>query len=215
MVRRILQIGVPNGLENSLFQLGKLLLLSLVATFGTPSVAANAVANSVGSFQVLPGNSVSLALLTVVGQCVGAGQYEQARYYTRRLLKFAYLTMGSLNVLMLLTSQWLIIPYNLSAEAAGLCLNVIRLHGVGCLWLWLLSFCLPATLRAAGDTVYVMKVAISSMLMFRIVFGYLLARNLGMGLIGVWLAMQIDWVFRSTLFIIRYRGKRWYTKALV
>ena len=106
-VKKILSVGIPSGFENGLFQLGKLLLLSMIATFGTASTAANAVGNTLGSFQCLPGNAIGLAMIAVVGQCCGAHAYDQAKFYTKKLMQIVYLCMGTLNILMLLCN-----PYN-------------------------------------------------------------------------------------------------------
>ncbi len=214
-VRKILSVGLPSGFENGLFQLGKLLLLSMIATFGTASTAANAVGNTLGSFQCLPGNAIGLAMIAVVGQCCGAHEYEQARFYTRRLMQIAYLCMGTLNILMLLCNPIITKPFNLSDEATVLARQIVAMHGAGCVLLWPMSFVLPNALRAAGDARYTMTISTFSMAAFRILFGFILAKSFGMGVLGVWLAMQIDWVFRIVCFIIRWKGGKWQTKTLV
>lgn len=215
LVKKILAVGLPNGFENSLFQLGKLVLVRMIATFGTVSIAANAVGNTFATFQVLPGSAIGLAMITVVGQCVGAKEFEQARHYVKRLMQLTYATMGPLNIVMLLFVNVLTIPFNLSAETAELARWTIIIHGVGSIFLWPLSFVLPNALRASGDAKFTMVVSMFSMVAFRVVFGVLLGAFLGMGVIGVWLAMEIDWVFRITCFIIRWQGGKWQTKALV
>ena len=215
LVRKILTVGIPNGLENGLFQLGKLLLVRMIATFGTVSIAANAVGNSIATIQCLPGSAFGLAMITVVGQCVGARRYDQARMYIRRLMTTAYLLMSSFNILLLLVNRFIVRPFLLSPETEALALQVILIHGLGAITIWPLSFVFPNALRAAGDARYTMIVSALSMLLFRVVLGHVLGQALGMGLIGVWLAMQADWVVRITCFLIRYRSGKWMTKALV
>lgn len=215
LVRKILAVGVPNGLEGGMFQLGKLVLLRLVSSFGTVSIAANAVGNSLTTLQVLPGNAIGLGMITVVGQCVGAREFGQARRYVKRLMALAYGTMGVLNVLMFLCADWLVMPYNLSAETAALAKEILFVHGIGSIFIWPMAFVLPNALRAAGDARFTMIVSIISMAVFRIISGYILASVLGMGVVGVWWAMQIDWLFRSTLWIFRFRSGTWETKGLV
>ena len=215
IIKKILAVGLPNGFENGLFQTGKLILLRLVSSFGTVSIAANAVANTVTTLQVLPGNAIGLGIITVVGRCVGAGEYKQARQYAVKLLKLTYLIMGALNVAMLLCDPIITAPFHLSQETGLLARRLIALHGAGCITIWPLSFVLPNVLRAAGDARFTMLVSSFSMLMFRIVFGYLLAQYFGLGVLGVWIAMQIDWAFRIACFVTRYRGHKWETKALV
>lgn len=215
LVRMILKVGVPNGVEGGIFQFGKLILLRLVSTFGTVSVAANAVGNSLATLQVLPGNAIGLGMVTVVGRCVGAHEFKQARYYVKRMMILAYASMSILNVVMLLGMSLLVMPYNLSPETEALAKQIIAVHGIGSIFIWPMAFVLPNALRAAGDARFTMVVSIFSMAAFRVVFGYILARNLGLGVIGVWMAMQIDWVFRSTLFLLRMKSGKWETKVLV
>jgi len=209
MVRKILSIGIPNGVENSMFQLGKILLLSIVAGLGTASITANAVANAVTSFQILPGLSVNLALVTVVSQCVGAGEYEQARYYTRKLLKYTYAFMICLNIFIILGLPFIVDMYHLSAETASMAKQVIIFYGIFACLMWPISFTLPNTLRAANDVRYTMIVGVASMWIFRIGFGILLTKYMNFGMFGVWVAMFIDWIVRSILFVIRYKGNKW------
>lgn len=214
-VKKILSVGIPSGFENGLFQLGKLLLLSMIATFGTASTAANAVGNTLGSFQCLPGNAIGLAMIAVVGQCCGAHAYDQAKFYTKKLMQIVYLCMGTLNILMLLCNPIITLPFNLSPEATVLARQIVALHGAGCVIFWPMSFTMPNALRAAGNAKYTMTVAVFSMAVFRIGFGVFLATTMGMGVIGVWIAMQIDWVFRIICFLIRWHSGKWQTKTLV
>ena len=209
MVKNILKVGVPNGIENSMFQLGKILLLSVIASFGTASITANAVANSVSSFQILPGMAVGLGLITVVSQCVGAGDYEQVRYYTRKLLKYAYVLIILLNVIIFFATPFILRLYNLSEETASLASKVFLFHGICACFLWPLSFTLPNTLRASNDARYTMIVGVCSMWIVRIGFGVVLSKYFGIEMFGVWVAMIIDWVVRITFFVIRYKGHKW------
>ena len=214
MVRDILHIGIPNGVENSMFQLGKIMLLSIVAGFGTASITANAVGNSIASFEILPGAAVGLGLITVVSRCVGAGDYEMVRHYTKKLLKYAYIASIFLNIAIILVLPYVMNIYHLSAETAAMAKQVIIFHGVNTCFIWPLAFTLPNTLRASNDVRYTMVVGVGSMWIFRIGFGILLAKYMGFGMFGVWMAMIIDWIVRSTFFIIRYNGHKWETKII-
>ncbi|MDF2673228.1 MAG: efflux family protein [Clostridiales bacterium] len=209
MIGKILHLGIPNGIENSMFQLGKILLLSIVAGFGTASITANAVANTISAFEILPSAAIGLGLITVVSRCVGAGDYEQARYYTKKLLKYAYVALIFLNAAIILVLPFLISIYNLSTETAAMAKQVIIFHGVNACIFWPLSFTLPNTLRASNDVHFTMIVGVGSMWIFRIGFGILLAKYMGLGMFGVWVAMIFDWIIRGLLFIIRYKGRRW------
>lgn len=212
VLKKILHIGIPYGMENSMFQLGKILVMSLVSSFGTVSIAANAVANSVAAFAILGGSSIGLALSAVVAQCVGANDYEQVRYYTKKLMKYSYASLVGMNLLIILILPFIIRIYNLSPETGQLAKQIITYHAVFAMMIWPLSFTLPNTLRAANDVAYCMWVAIASMWIFRIAFSYVLGQYLGLGLLGVWMAMTTDWLVRSIFFVVRYRGRRWEPK---
>lgn len=209
LIKRILYIGVPNGLENSLFQLGKILLLSLISTLGTYAIAANAVCNTLASLNALPGQAINLALLSVASMCVGAGDYKQARYYTAKLMKIAIASTAILSVAMVIFAPAIMQVYQLSPEAKTLAVQVIRWHAVMAVILWMPSFTLPNTLRAAGDVIWTMVIAIVSMWIFRIGFAYLLSSQTNLGLLGVWIAMTVDWLFRAICYCLRYKGDKW------
>lgn len=211
-VKNILKVGVPSGVENSLFHLGKILLLSVVSSFGTASIAANAIGNSVATFQILPAQAIGVGMITVVSQCVGARDFQGARAYTKKLMKWAYISMLVLNILIVLALPLILRLYNVSDEASHLAKIVLWLHGGLGVLLWPLSFTLPQALKAAGDTAFVMIVAVASMWIFRICTGVWLAKYVGLGLLGVWLAMFVDWIGRIVVFVIRYRGDRWLQK---
>lgn len=209
MVLRILRLGVPSGLENSMFQLGKIVLLSLVATFGTSSIAANAVGNSVSAFQSLAGMAMSMAMVAVISRCVGAGDEEQIRYYIRKLMLICYVVMLAANVMLFLLLPLILRAYNLSAETMTMARQVLMLHGSFCCLIWPLSFTLPNALRAANDVRFSMIVSVASMWLFRVICGVLFATALGMGMFGTWVAMIVDWVIRSVFFVHRIRTGGW------
>lgn len=215
LLKKILYIGVPNGLENSMFQLGKILVLSIVTSFGTASIAANAVSNNVATFAVLPGMSVGFAILTVGAQCVGAGDYEQVRYYTKKLMKIVYVSLFVANILVVLAVPYIIKIYGLSAEASQYAHKILIYHSICAVTIWPLSFSLPNTLRAAADVTYTMILSIISMWIFRIGFSVVLGVYCHMGVFGVWVAMTIDWLFRAVCFSIRYLRGKWKHAALV
>lgn len=209
MMKRILRIGIPNGLENSFFQLGRVIVVSVIATFGTVQIAANAVANNLDSLGCIPGQAMSLAVITVVGQCIGAGDIKQAVYYTKKLLSITYAIMIALNVTILAALSWILKIYNLSEETIHLAAVLVIIHNATAMILWPLSFTLPNALRAANDVKFPMIVSIFSMLTFRIAFSYILGSSFGLGAIGVWIAMILDWTFRVICFVLRFRSGKW------
>lgn len=215
MIKNILRIGVPNGLENGMFQVGKILVQGLIATFGTAAIAANAVANNLACMAIIPGSAIGLAMITVVGQCVGANDFEQAKRYTVRLTGLTYLCMAALNLLILISSTFLIGIYQLSPETSRIAIELIVFHCFACAVIWPAAFTIPNGLRAANDVRFTMLTSIFSMWIFRIGFSYILGQWLNMGVLGVWVAMSIDWVFRAILFVVRlYRGKWMYRQIL-
>ena len=198
-----------------MFQVGKLLVSSLTATFGTAAIAANAVANSIAGFANIPGIAIGLAMVTVIGRCIGAGEKEQAKYYSKRLMGLAYLGMAASNVTLLLGVRPLTSCFRLSAEAYGITVELLTVFAVLAMLIWPLSFALPNVLRAAGDARYTMGVSVFSMWVFRVASSYFFAGTLGLGVMGVWIGMYVDWVFRSLFFILRYQSGRWLEKRVV
>ena len=211
VMKKILGIGIPGSLENSVFQLGRILVISMIAGFGTTQVAANAVANNLDSLGCIPGQALGLAVVTVVGQCIGAGDYDSARQYEQKLLKFAYLSMAVVNILILVSLPLSLKLYNLTKETLELAAILVILHDGFAMIFWPTAFVLPNALRAAQDVRFTMVVSIFSMIAFRIFFSWVIGVRFGMGIIGVWIAMIIDWVFRGGLFIWRVRSGRWLT----
>ncbi len=214
MLKKIAYIGIPNGLENGMFQLGKIMVLSMITGFGTAAIAANAVSNIIATFQVLPGMSVGMAVITVCSRCIGAGDYEAARYYTRKILKLVHILIIVFSVTTLVALPGIMYLYNLSDDAMTFTKQIIWYHGICCMLIWPEAFTLPNTLRAASDVKFCMILSIISMWVFRIAFSYIIGVRMGMGVLGVWIAMTIDWAVRAVLFIIRYRGKRWQHKSI-
>ena len=212
MARRILGIGIPSAFENSLFQSGRILVVSMISTFGTVQIAANAVANNLDGMGCIPGQAISLAMITVVGHCIGAGDDQQAIHFTRKLLLWAYIAMGISNGLILLFLRPLVGIYELSGETMALAILLVRIHAGSGLFLWPASFVLPNALRAANDVKFTMVVAILSMAAWRLGFSYLLCVLLGWGAVGVWIAMVIDWICRVICFVTRFRSGAWKSK---
>lgn len=209
VLKKILSIGIPYGLENSMFQLGKILVLSLVSTFGTVSIAANAVSNSVCMFAILTGLASGYALSSVTAQCVGAGDPGQVRYYTKKIMAISYISLFLMNVLIVLLLPVIIKIYDLSPETGRLASEIIIYHSICAVLIWPASFTLSNTLRAANDARYCMIVSVLSMWIFRIGCSYILADHFHMGVLGVWIAMTIDWFVRAVFFVSRYVRGKW------
>ena len=215
MLKKIMRIGVPQSLENSMFQVGKLLTQSLISGFGTAAIAANACASTVEMLADIPGTAMSLALVTIVGRCVGAGEYGQARNYTGKLIRITYIFMIVLNMILLLLAQNIAGWYNLTELGTHYAVQLIVYHSICCMLIWPLAFTLASALRSAGDAKFTMTSSVISMWIFRIVLAYVIAEGMNMGVLGVWIAMTIDWAVRAVLNVTRFLGGRWETKSLV
>ena len=211
MVRRILAVGIPNGLENGLFQIGKLLVLSLITSFGTNAVAANAISNSIAGVINVPGQAIGLAMITVVGQSMGAGRVKEAVSYTKKLMGVTYASMGGLCLALFFTAGPLVTLFNLTPASTEMAAEVLRWCAVLTMLCWPLSFTLPNALRASGDVIFTMVVSMVSMFIFRICLSYVLASpwGLDMQLLGVWMAMFVDWIVRDFAFVIRFLQGKW------
>ena len=209
MIRRILHIAVPNGIENGLFMLGKVLVTSIVSLFGTTQIAANGVANSVDYIVIIVVNAINMSIVTIVGQCVGARDYEQTRYYIKKLMIISYVATGILNIVVLIFLRAILGFFTLSQETYHLSVLLIIMHNVLALLLHPTSFILSNGLRAAGDVRFTMYVGIGSMIVFRLGSAVLFGIIFNMGVVGVWIAMGTDWLFRSIAFTIRFRSGKW------
>ena len=205
LMKNILRVGIPSGLENGMFQFGKLALQSLVSTLGTAAIASFAVASNLVTFHYLPGNALGLGLITIVGQCVGAGEYEQAKQYTHKLILANYGFLAVICSVMAFFSWQIVEIYHLSSEASGLARQMILMHSCGML-VWPLAFTLPNTLRAGLDARFTMTISIFSMWVFRIGFAYLFVKIWKVGVMGIWWGMFIDWIFRAIVFSSRFHS---------
>jgi len=215
IIKKILQIGIPSGIENGMFQVGKLLVSSLTATFGTASIAANAVGNSIAGVSNIMGSAIGLSMVTVIGRCIGAGEKEQARYYGKKLMKLAYIGMACCQLTLFLVQKPLLHCFGLSQQAFTIGVQLMSTYAVSAACIWPLSFTMPNLLRAAGDARYTMVVSVFSMWFFRILSSYFFALTLKLGVLGVWTAMYVDWAFRALLYTYRYRSGKWLEKKLV
>ena len=216
LIRRILRVGIPAGIENGMFQIGKLSVSSLTSTLGTAAIAANAVANTTTTFLNIPANAVGMAALTVVGQCLGAGEKDQAVYYSRRLMLFAYCGAWFMNLsAFLFANKFALGLFSLSPEAYAMALEVMVWFNIVSLFIWPSSFTMPNILRAAGDARFTMTVSIVSMWAFRVGFCYLCVLAFHGGLLAIWMGMYLDWAFRSLCFFVRFVRGKWLEQNVI
>ena len=209
LLKKILYIGVPTGIENSIFQVGKLIVSTMTAGLGTVVITANAITGTIAGVQNIPSNSVGTSLITVTGQCIGAGDEKAAKENIKKLIKMAYLFTAILAVLSFIFARQICLLFNLSGETTDLVVVVLRFNCIMTMLFHPTSFALANAIRAAGDVRYTMIVSISSMWIFRIGLAYILGLRMGFGLLGIWAAMTIDWVVRSICYVYRILSGKW------
>ena len=223
MVKEIFGIGIPNGIENSIFQIGKILTQSLISSMGTAVIAANSMASVVVNFHYLPG-AVGSGMIAVVGRCIGAGEKEQAKKYARTIVGIAYLVMWVIVAATLIFRNQIIGLYDLSEFSSNLAIRMILLHSLFAATLWPVAFPLANAFRAAKDVKFTMVVSMICMWVFRValayffaldtvnVFGLFTLPGLGLGAMGVWISMGTDWVVRASIYLYHYFSGRWLRK---
>ena len=209
LIRRILCIGIPSGLENGMFQIGKLCVSSLTSTLGTSAIAANAVANTISGIANIPGSTMGLAMIPVVSRCLGAGDKKQAKHYAKMFILMAMLGLFCTNACLFFTIPYIARLFSLSDTALNMCVTVMHWFSLFSVACWATSFTLPNALRSGGDARYTMTVSIFSMWLFRVILSYIFVLKLNMGLTGVWFGMFIDWICRSVFFMIRFVSNKW------
>ncbi len=209
IIQKILYIGIPGGIEGGIFQLGRVVVVSVISGFGTVQIAANGVANSLDAMGCIVGQAMNLAMVTVIGRCVGAGDELQIKYYLKKLLAITYIATFAVNALILIFLHPILSVYGLSAETTALAYTLVMIHNGVAILLWPVSFVLPNMLRACNDVRYPMVMSIFSMCAFRIGFSVVFGIWMQMGALGVWYAMVLDWIFRSISFVGRYLSGRW------
>ena len=209
MIGRILRIGIPSGFENSFFQLGRLLVVSLIAEYGLVHTTANAMANHLDTFGCIFGSSMNLAVITVIGQCVGARDFDGVKYYAKKLLLIQY-AIGSLFYLSTIVFINPILSwFSLDSATTELTRTLVIIHNGSGMFLWPLAFTLPNCLRAANDVRFTMIVSICSMIVCRLGLSYYLHFAFDLGALGVWIAMVVDWICRLSFFVVRFVRAGW------
>ena len=215
IIQKIVRIAIPNSIENGALTFGKLILASIIAGFGTNQIAANGIANSIIPISISFGLATNLIIVTVIGQCVGANDYEQARFYIKKLLKWMWVINAIMVISITAASPLILKLYNLSDEITSITLKLILIHNSFALFVWPIPFGLPNALRAAGDSKFTMSVSLFAMVVFRIGFTFILSFGFGLEVYGVWFAMLMDWLVRIVLYSHRYISNKWTQYRLI
>lgn len=215
MMKRILAMGVPSGIENGMIHVGKLVLTSVIATLGTTAIAANSISYQIIEFPNILGVSIGLALVVIVGQDIGANDKEKAIHDTKYMLKLTYICDWICKILLFILAPVIVSAFSLPEDGAKTAVLVLRCFSVAALPIWPLSFTLPNALRGAGDVRVPMIVSILSMWFGRVIVSYVLITYFELGILGVWIGMFVDWYGRGISFLLRYRSRKWLNKKAV
>ena len=215
LIQKILHIGVPNGIENSMFQLGKLAIQSTVSTLGTTAIAAQAMTNILENLNGIGGIGVGIGLMTIVGQCLGADRKDEAVYYIKKLCVIAEIVMAASCVIVFALTKPITILGGMEPESAKMCLYMVGWITVVKPIVWTLAFIPAYGMRAAGDVRFSMILSCISMWAFRVTLCIYLCRVHGFGPIAVWIGMFTDWTIRGIVFTFRFMGRRWLAHKVV
>jgi len=215
MVRKILTIGLPFAAEQMFFNGGKLLTQTFIVGMGTYAMATNAISSTFAGVYQIPSNSLSIVTITVIGQCVGARNLQDARKFTKSFLGLSSIFFVIMAMIMLPLFHPVASLFHPPAEIVDDIFLVTTINAIAQIPLWGISFLMPSALRAAGDSKFTSIVSMLSMWLFRIVLGYVLGVVLDYGILGVWMAMNCEWGVRGLIFCLRFRGEKWYRKRLI
>ncbi len=209
VIKRVLAIGVPTGIENCFFQLGKLMVQSTVSTLGTQAIAAQAMTSTLELFISQPAMAVGLGMVTVVGQCIGAGKKDEAKKYIKKLTIIATVILVALEVLVLAATKPITMFATMTADGRELTFRLMCLIVIVKTFLWPMAFMPAYGMRAAGDVKFSMIVSTTSMWILRVALSWYLCRFTDVGILGVWIGMFSDWFARNIFFIWRLKSGRW------
>jgi Na+-driven multidrug efflux pump len=209
LIWKIMAIGVPSGIENGMFQFGKLAIQSTVSTMGTVAIAAQAMTNIMENVNGVFGIGVGIGLMTVVGQCIGAGRTEEAKFYIVKLTKIAWVGILCSCLLVFAITKPVTMLAGMESEAADMCFNMVKVITVVKPLVWVGSFIIAYGLRAAGDVKFSMTVSTITMWCCRVVLCIFLVRVYNFGPIAVWIGMFADWTVRSIIFSLRFLSGKW------
>ena len=209
MIRRILGLGIPSGIENSMFQLGKLAIQSTVSTLGTAAIAAQAMTNILENLNGIAAIGVGVGLMTIVGQCLGAGRQDEAVYYIKKLCVIAevIIIISCLGVFAL--TKPITILGGMEKESADMCFHMVMWITIVKPLVWIMAFIPGYGLRAAGDVKFSMIVSCCTMWACRFCLCVFLIRVMGFGPMGVWIGMFADWTLRGIIFTWRFHSRKW------
>lgn len=209
MIKRILGIGIPSGVENSMFQLGKLAIQSTVSTLGTAAIAAQAMTNILENLNGIAAIGVGVGLMTIVGQCLGAGRKDEAVYYIKKLCVIAEIVVLTSCLIVFALTKPVTILGGMEKESADMCFHMVMWITIMKPLVWTMAFVPGYGLRAAGDVKFSMITSCCTMWACRFCLCVFLIRVMGFGPMGVWIGLFADWTVRSIIFTWRFHSRKW------
>lgn len=215
LLKKMLSIAIPNGVESGIFQFVKVALSSVVALFGTYQIAANGISQSIWSVAALISVTMGPVFITVIGQCMGAGDIRQAEYYFRKLTKVTVCISVAWNTLIFLITPLLIKIFAVSRQTGQMILYLVLIHNIANAVVFPFADPLGKGLRAAGDAMFTMGISLFTTIGVRLILSILLGIVLDLGVIGIALAMCLDWTVRGVIFWIRFRQGKWKTYRVI
>lgn len=215
MIAAILTVGVPNGIENGMFQFGKLAIQSSLSSLGTTALAAQAMTQILEYFSSMAGVGIGLAMVTVVGQCIGAGREDQARMYIRRMSLYSEIAVILSSALLALLVKPITILGGMEAESAALCCKLTWAICVYKCFVWTFSFAPAYGMRAAGDVKFAMITSVCTMWLCRVMVTIFLVKVVKLGIVSMWIGMFSDWTVRAVIFALRFRSGKWLGKKVL
>ena len=215
MIRQILTIAIPSGIERGFFQVCRVALTSLIATFGMTQIAANGVAVSIDNVNTIVVTAMALVVPTVIGRCRGAGDFEQLNYFVHKLIRITYAINLVLQLSVLALLPWILRLFSLSDEARHYAFILVVIHNILTIFISPFSTCIGPVLRSVGDVKYTMVVSCLGLLIGRLACSYLFSVTFGLEIIGMWLAMGTHWSMTAIANAIRYRSGKWKTIDII
>jgi len=215
ILKKIMIIGVPFAAEQMFFNGGKLLTQTFIVQLGTLAITVNAISGSISLVFQIGANALSIAIVTVVGQCIGRRNIEDARKFIKSFLWLSSIIFVIAAVILMPLFPWIVRLFSPPAEIIPEIFKLTVLIAITQPFLWSISFIMPSALRAAGDSNFTSITAMLTMWLFRVILGYVLGIPLGLDILGVWIAMVIEWGIRGSVFLWRFRGEKWYSRKLI
>ena len=208
-IKMILALGIPTGIENGMFQFGKLAIQSTVSTLGTAAIAAQAMTNILENLNGIAAIGIGIGLMNVVGECIGAGRKDEAIYYTKKMCLVSEVVIIISCLLVFALTKPIIHLGGMSAESGRMCFFMVTWITIIKPIVWVPAFIPAYSMRAAGDVKFSMILSCTTMWLCRVTLCVVLCRVFGFGPIAVWIGMFSDWTLRGIFYTLRFHGRKW------